>query len=1151
MTANFLDAAYLTDENSEVFDVKMFTGRNKRQEQHTNADLFPYYLKTRGLVKQHIASFDYFINTDIKKIVAANREVRSDASSQFYLKYLDIYVDQPSSEEGFGISNSRISPHECRLRDLTYSAPIYVDVEYSRGKQKVRKNKLMIGRMPIMLRSSRCILSKLTTEEEMAHVNECPYDPGGYFVVRGAEKVILMMEQGCKNRIMVNRNAKKRARLATTERKSKTNVVSKKKRYYLKHNQLAEEIPIVIIFKAMGIESDLSIMSAIGDGDEYIAAIGPSLIECKNMGIFTQDDALDYLSIKVKTRVTGQNPRAAGPRERMQSGLEFLRSSLLCHVPSPTGIMKSKAIYLGLMVRRLIATDCGLAEPDDRDYYGNKRIELAGSLLSLLFEDLFKRFNQELRRAADTHLSRNAATPVDITKHMRQDMITHGISTALSTGNWSIRRFGMERQGVTQALSRLSFMSMLGMMTRINSNFEKTRKVSGPRSIQCSQWGSICVSDTPEGESCGLVKNLALISHVTVDTEEEPIRRVLYNCGVQDVENLKMNLIHDPNYFMVFLNGCLVGLIQYPESIVNTLRNMRRRGLIDPFVSASFHLCSRSVIVASDGGRLCRPYVIVDHDGTNRLRVEHIRDIKEGLRDFDSLVTEGVVEFLDVNELNNCDVAVYEKDIRPSTTTHMEIDPLSILGVVAGVIPYPHHNQSPRNTYQCAMGKQAMGAIGYNQQKRIDSLLYLLVYPMRPLVTTRTIEFSGYDKLPAGHNAIVAVMSFSGYDIEDALVLNKGSLDRGFGRCIVNRQSKATAKRYPNQTFDRLMGPPINITTQKVVPRYRYIEADGVVCAGAKVWNKDVLVNKHVPTVQNEFGSGSVTSTNQMVEYKEQPSVYRGAVHSSIERVMLSFNQDEAYLVKMLVTQVRRPELGDKFSSRHGQKGVCGYICPQENMPFDGSGIIPDLVMNPHGYPSRMTVGKLMELLSGKNGLQCGRFHYGTAFAGDQMATVTEELASYGYNYLGKDTLTSGITGQPIPAYIYFGPIYYQKLKHMVLDKMHARARGPRAVLTRQPTEGRAREGGLRLGEMERDCLIAYGVANLLTERLMISSDQFSIDICKKCGLVGYLNWCQACQSSTSMARIRIPYACKLLFQELQGMNIIPRFTMKSFIDNC
>jgi DNA-directed RNA polymerase III subunit RPC2 len=391
-------------------------------------------------------------------------------------------------------------------------------------------------------------------------------------------------------------------------------------------------------------------------------------------------------------------------------------------------------------------------------------------------------------------------------------------------------------------------------------------------------------------------------------------------------------------------------------------------------------------------------------------------------------------------------------------------------------------------------------------------------------------------------------MSFSGYDIEDALVLNRSSLDRGFGRCIVNRQSKTTAKRYMNQKADRFMSPAINMATGKPLPKHRHVEVDGIVASGAKLWNKDILVNKQVPTVQNTFDAG-IVSTKQVDDFKDQPAVYRGTVHSNAERVLISSNQDESYLVKVLLTQVRRPELGDKFSSRHGQKGVVGYICPQENMPFDSKGTCPDLVMNPHGYPSRMTVGKLMELLSGKTGLMCGRFHYGTAFAGDQVSTVSEELASYGYNYLGKDTMTSGITGQPIPAYIFFGTIYYQKLKHMVLDKMHARSRGPRAVLTRQPTEGRAREGGLRLGEMERDCLIAYGASSILNERLMVSSDQFRIDVCKDCGIIGYLNWCQRCRSSTTMAQIRIPYAAKLLFQELQSMNIVPKLLTRNFND--
>lgn len=284
--------------------------------------------------------------------------------------------------------------------------------------------------------------------------------------------------------------------------------------------------------------------------------------------------------------------------------------------------------------------------------------------------------------------------------------------------------------------------------------------------------------------------------------------------------------------------------------------------------------------------------------------------------------------------------------------------------------------------------------------------------------------------------------------------------------------------------------------------------------------------------------------------YRETPTVYKGPIPSYVEKVMISANADEMYLIKLLLRQTRRPELGDKFSSRHGQKGVTGLIVQQEDMPFNESGICPDMIMNPHGFPSRMTVGKLMELLGGKAGLLEGKFHYGTAFGGSKVSDICEELVKHGYNYLGKDILTSGITGEPLEAYIYHGPVYYQKLKHMVLDKMHGRARGPRAVLTRQPTEGRSRDGGLRLGEMERDCLIAYGASNLLIERLMISSDAFDVDVCNKCGLLGYKGWCHNCRSSMNVSSIRIPYACKLLFQELQAMNIVPRLKLENAFQN-
>lgn len=526
---------------------------------------------------------------------------------------------------------------------------------------------------------------------------------------------------------------------------------------------------------------------------------------------------------------------------------------------------------------------------------------------------------------------------------------------------------------------------------------------------------------------------------------------------------------------------------------------------------------------------------------------EHIQALLDDKMGFDDFIKKGLIEYLDVNEENDSYIALYEKNI-VAETTHLEIEPFTLLGAVAGLIPYPHHNQSPRNTYQCAMGKQAMGTIGYNQKKRIDTLMYNLVYPMRPMVKTRTIELIHFEELPAGQNAIVAVMSYSGYDIEDAIVLNKAGLDRGYGRCLVYRNNKCALKRYANQTADKLQGPLVDAETKKPIFKHEAIDPDGIATMGAKVLNRQLLVNKSMPTVTREplGAEGGVPGVAQ-TEFRDTPIAYKAPMPSYIENVMLTSTPDADYLIKILLRQTRRPELGDKFSSRHGQKGVTGLIVQQEDMPFNDQGICPDMIMNPHGFPSRMTVGKLMELLGGKAGVLKGKFHYGTCFGGSRVADISQELIECGFNYQGKDTLTSGITGESLQAYIYQGPVYYQKLKHMVIDKMHGRSTGPRATLTRQPTEGRSRDGGLRLGEMERDCLIAYGASMLLVERLMISSDAFTSDVCNSCGLLAYSGWCHSCQSSAKVSSIKIPYACKLLFQELQSMNIVPRLKLEKY----
>ncbi|CAH3117459.1 unnamed protein product [Pocillopora meandrina] len=1120
--------------------------------------LLPAFLKVKGLVKQHIDSFNYFINVDIKKIVKANEKITTDADPVWYLKYLNIYVGSPDVEESFNITKP-ISPHEaslldnldaecqkCRLRDMTYSAPITVDIEYTRGSQRVVRHNLPVGRMPIMLRSSNCVLTG-KSPAELASLNECPIDPGGYFIANGTEKVILIQEQLSKNRIIVEVDKKGNigcsVTSSTAERKSRTSIVTKQNKFCLKHNAMSEDVPVVVIFKAMGMECEQEIVQMVGCEEEVISTFAPSLEECHKLNIYTQLQALQYVGSKVRQRATWGKSRT-----KVEEARELLAGVMLAHVPVIKYDFKAKCVFLALMVRRVILACSDEAHVDDRDYYGNKRLELAGQLLSLLFEDLFKRFNAELKKIADQTIPKPRAAQFDIVKHMRQDQITHGLVHAITSGNWIIKRFNMNRAGVTQVLSRLSFISALGMMTRISSQFEKTRKVSGPRSLQPSQWGMLCPSDTPEGEACGLVKNLALMTHITTDQNEEPIIRLAYNLGVENLNMLSGEEISHPSVYLVFLNGNILGVVKNYKRLVETFRLMRRAGYISEFVSICPNRQHRFVNIASDGGRVCRPYIIVKN-GKPKVTDQHIQELVQGFRSFEDFLHDGLVEYLDVNEENDCAISLYEKEITKETT-HLEIEPFTLLGVCAGLIPYPHHNQSPRNTYQCAMGKQAMGSIGYNQRNRIDTLLYFLCYPQVPLVRTKTIDLIQFDKLPAGQNATVAVMSYSGYDIEDALILNKASVDRGFGRCLVYRKQTCLLKRYANQTFDRVMGPSRDAATGEVIWRHRALDADGICAPGERVENKQVLINKSMPVV-TASGLQPVTPGQPppQPEYRDVPVSYKGPKDIYIERVLVTSNAEEAFLIKILQRQTRRPEIGDKFSSRHGQKGVCGLIVNQEDMPFTDLGICPDIIMNPHGFPSRMTVGKLIELMAGKAGVLEGHFGYGTAFGGDKVEDVCGALVDHGFNYSGKEFVTSGITGEPLTAYIFFGPVYYQKLKHMVLDKMHARAKGPRAVLTRQPTEGRSRDGGLRLGEMERDCLIAYGASMLLLERLMISSDAFEVDVCSECGLMGYSGWCHYCSSSHNISTLKIPYACKLLFQELLSMNIVPRLSLKHYTD--
>eukprot|EP00397_Hematodinium_sp_SG-2012_P003066 GEMP01003074.1.p1 GENE.GEMP01003074.1~~GEMP01003074.1.p1 ORF type:complete len:1220 (+),score=278.51 GEMP01003074.1:80-3661(+) len=1155
------------------------------------------FMKYKGICSQHLESYNHLVAHGLKEIVFAksNKVITSDADPNWFIEYTNVYVDKPSIEEQMVVKTT--TPQQCRVRDLTYSAPIFVDVNYYVGekdgvKNVVTKRGIEIGRMPVMLRSDICVLHNKTTEQ-VEHMFECPYDPGGYFIIRGVEKLLMMQEQLSNNRIIVEKDGKQGivaiVTSSTVENKSRTMVCGKPDgtnkmksnlALYLKHNAFTELIPVFIIFKAMGVCHDQEIIQLIGNDKKFVSLLMACVEECHAAEVFSQKQALEYLSKKIKDRTSASRTGSYGgeqkkvkvesPKQKMDHVKDTLRRQVLSHVADPPGArMTNKIVFLAVMVRRILEGRQNEKLLDDRDYYGNKRVDLAGSLLALLFEDLFKNLNAELKKQADKMLAHTQTRDGPFTYpdvlhsgvSIGSARITKGLVHAISSGNWNIKRFKIDRSGVSQVLSRFSYMAAIGAMGRVKSQFEKSRKVAGPRALQPSQWGMLCPADTPEGEQCGLIKNLCLMTHVTTglrESEEKPLTKVCFSLGVEDTEVLTGEELHsgDDGVFLVFLNGALIGVHRHPHKFLKNMRLLRRQGKIGEFISIYHHENTNSVVISSDAGRLCRPLIIVEKGKMKFDPAKHIPLLAGPTPKwtFKEFLTNGVVEWVDVNEENNLLIAINPEDIIMDTT-HMEVEGFSLLGIISGLVAYPNHNQSPRNTYTCAMGKQAMGAIAYNQFHRTDNVLYLLNYPEKPLTKSKTLDLVNYGHLGAGQNASVAVMSFSGYDIEDAIVMNKQSMDRGFGRCMVIKRHVVTCENHPNSTQDVVMPPPkvqIGMRTMSHSQRkYALLDSDGLIRVGEVLEKDSVMVNKMTP--ENTSGDVKPSADGDVARIPNPLSFKETSVGGKwqVDRVILTQDGDGNNLYKIMARETRLPELGDKFASRHGQKGVVGLICPQVDFPFSEYGWCPDLIMNPHGFPSRMTVGKMFECVGSKAAALEGTFADGSCFGGTSPELMYRTLIKHGFAPTGKEYLTSGITGEPLECYVFVGPIYYQKLKHMVADKVHARARGRVNILTRQPTEGRAKGGGLRLGEMERDCLVAYGASNLLLERLMLSSDVADVAVCKQCGLFASKRkdgglFCSYCCSYSHVIEARMPYACKLLFQEMQSMNVCCRLKFSS-----
>ena len=1150
------------------------------------------YFKQHGLVSQQIGSFNQFVGKNIQEIIDENKTISIEVDTNYSRKDAD---EETKYELSFSQSRiaanpqfieintnleNKIFPNDARVRNLDYLSELSLDVIW-REKRKSGVNErtyanVNIGKIPIMVRSKYCSLNDKSDTERVA-VKECEFDQGGYFIIGGGEKVIVAQERMATNFVYVFNKKEQSGYSWQAEVRSNIDgsnrppvlfaVKISKKNTHLKNNlgglitaripYVKADIPIVILFRALGLESDKDIMDYIifdEEDNSFKELLRPSLEYASEYRGKTE--CLEYIGNKA-TR--GEDSRE---EERIKRAEDILRNNMLSHVSIERGNENKKAYFIGYMIYRLGNCSLGRAFGDDRDHYGKKRLDMCGVLLSGIFRQLFRRFTKRAETSLKDQIKHNKKGTINLESAFDKNIITGGMKYALATGNWGQNKVGqVQKTGVAQVIQRLTFMSSLSHLRRVNTPLEKTGKITKPRQLHNTHWGMLCPAETPEGQSCGLVKNLSLMTFVSVGSPAKMIQETLDN--YPDFQ--KLSEVHPSDIrgrSKIFINGSWIGITEKPELIMEKLMNQRRRGIISKEISIVNNFVNKEIRIYTDSGRTQRPLFIVEsyknknNEDALRLKItkKNIRDLEDNKIDFDSLIDNGIIEYLDVEEEESSMIAMKIDDLVSHrdycfTYTHCEIHPAMILGVSASIIPFPDHNQSPRNVYQSAMGKQAIGIYSTNFNMRMDTLAYLLFYPQRPLVVTQSMEFLKFKDLPAGINAIVAIMCYTGYNQEDSVIMNQSSIDRGLFRSAFFRTYHSEEKREAKLKRETFEIPDKTNCSGLRHGNYTKLDSEGLIAPGTRVSGDDIIIGKTGLCKMEE--DDEITDFNNSKKKQDISEAIRPSESGIIESVMLTIDRQGYKMAKVKCRSVRVPQIGDKFASRHGQKGTIGMTYRQEDLPFTMEGITPDIIVNPHAIPSRMTIGHLIECLSSKVAALRGLEGDATPFTDVTVDSISEDLHKLGYQKYGNETVFNGFTGRKIDMLIFFGPTYYQRLKHMVDDKIFSRARGPVQILTRQPTEGRARSGGLRFGEMERDCMISHGAAIFLKERLVDVSDKYRVHICEQCGLIAQADLqsqnykCKLCQNvNYNISQVFIPYACKLLFQELMAMHITPRMNL-------
>jgi DNA-directed RNA polymerase II subunit RPB2 len=1116
---------------------------------------------------------------------------------------------------------------------------IYFDENGDRKEDSIVLEKIYLGRFPIMLQSDLCILKGLPKNVRF-NMGECRNDYGGYFIIDGKEKVIVSQEKFADNMLYIKKNKADNIYSYSAEIRSVSEDSSKAIRTTsikmvapsatYTNDQLVVDVPNVrkpvplfILMRALGVESDKEIISYcildLNKNKRYLNSFIPSIHDANK--IFNQQTALEYIATFTK-------------RGTVSSVMEILSDYFLPHIGELNFL--NKAYFVGYMVLNLLKVVFNEKKPTDRDNFRFKRIELSGNLIYDLFREYFLIQKKEISRKIDEEYyyhkgeyteqnekdkKKNKDRPQEPDKYrnnfisliesnynsfFKERTVEIGFKKAFK-GNWGSQSY-TKKLGIVQDLNRLSWNTHMSHLRKINLPLDASAKVIGPRLLNSSQWGYIDPIDTPDGGNIGLHKHMAISTHITTGTSSEDIILWLrLNTPLKILQECDTNYIY--NSTKVFVNGRWIGVFDTPIEILNIMKLFRRNGVLSSYSSITFDYENNEFVIYTDGGRLTRPIYYIENEIPSFNRKEIIDLINKNTITWEQLVTgiktkpdnfdykknktynltniysdlendneivfnnlqknKSVIEYLDTNEEEAALIAVSIDDLKKSRFyTHIEIDPSLLLGVMGNQIIYPENNPVTRNSFSCGQSKQAVSVYHSNFQMRMDKTGVLLNYGQIPLVKSRYMEYLNNEEQPYGVNTIVAIMSYTGYNVEDAILVNKGSVDRGLFRTTYftmyeaheesSKVTKGTSSKFINVEKN-------NVIRKKKGYDYSLLDDYGMIAEGTELNDKIILIGK----VNSNVEDVDVWIDDSVKPKKGQLGI--------VDKSFITDSEEGFNIAKVRIREERIPAIGDKMASRAGQKGTIGLIIPEEDMPFTENGLKPDLIINPHAIPSRMTIGQIVESLFGKICTSYGAFGDCTAFQvkGSNYSTYAPLMVDAGFNYTGNEVLYDGMSGEQLKSDIYIGPTYYMRLKHMVKDKINYRARGPNNVLTKQAVQGRANDGGLRIGEMERDGVLAHGMSFFLNESFLVRGDEYFIAVCNKTGCLaiynksrnlflspladgpiqfntsadGNLSLDNISKFGRSFSILRVPYSLKLLIQELQVMNIQMRIITDENID--